>query len=97
MAAKQTRSTEEARRGIQSGVDKLANAVQVTLGPPEGGGRAGQGVRRTQRPQGRPDGAEDGRAGAAVLAECELPTRAQPTPGKQEIAQVTMSSAHAGL
>jgi hypothetical protein len=36
MAAKQTRSTEEARRGIQSGVDKLANAAQVTLGPPEG-------------------------------------------------------------
>jgi chaperonin GroEL (HSP60 family) len=36
MAAKQTRSTEEARRGIQSGVDKLANAVQVALGPPEG-------------------------------------------------------------
>ncbi len=95
MAAKQTRSTEEARRGIQSGVDKLANAAQVTLGHPEGR-RAGQGVRRTQRPQRRPDGAEDGRAGAAVLAERELPTRAQPTPGKQEIAQVTTSSAHAG-
>ena len=36
MAAKQTRSTEEARRGIQSGVDKLANAAQATLGPKEG-------------------------------------------------------------
>ena len=36
MAAKQTPSTEEARRRIQSGVDKRANAAQVTLGPKEG-------------------------------------------------------------
>jgi len=33
MAAKQTRSTKEARRGIQSGVDKLARTAQVTRGP----------------------------------------------------------------
>jgi len=36
MAAEQTRSTEEARRGIQRGVDKRANAAPVTLGPNEG-------------------------------------------------------------
>ena len=36
MAAKQTRSTEQARRGIQRGVDKWANAALVTLGPKEG-------------------------------------------------------------
>jgi hypothetical protein len=31
--AKQVRSTEEARRAIRNGVDKLANAVKATLGP----------------------------------------------------------------
>ena len=62
-------------------------------GPHGGGRRAGQGVRHTQRPQGRPDGAEDGRAGAAVLAECELPTRSQPAPGNQEVARVTTLAA----
>jgi len=36
MATKQMRPTEEARRGVQSGADKLANAVEVTVGPPEG-------------------------------------------------------------
>ena len=36
MAAKRTRSTEEARRGIQGGVDKRANAARVTRGPTEG-------------------------------------------------------------
>ena len=33
MAAKKTRSKKEARRGMQSGVDKLASTAQVTLGP----------------------------------------------------------------
>ena len=33
MAAKELRFNEEARRGLQSGVDKLANTVKVTLGP----------------------------------------------------------------
>ena len=33
MAAKQLRYDEEARRAILAGVDKLANAVKVTLGP----------------------------------------------------------------
>ena len=33
MAAKQLRYDEEARRAIMGGVDKLANAVKVTLGP----------------------------------------------------------------
>lgn len=32
MAAKQVRSTGEARRGIQRGVDKLANAMKATRG-----------------------------------------------------------------
>ena len=36
MAAKQRRPTEAARRRIQRGRDTLANAVQVTLGLPEG-------------------------------------------------------------
>ena len=89
MATKQKHPTEEARRRIQRGKDTLTNAVQVHPGTHGGGRRAGQGVRRTQRPQGRPDGAEDGRAGPAVLAECELPTRSQPTPGNQEGARVT--------
>ena len=95
MTIKQQRPTEEARRRLQRGRDTLANAVKVTWAPWRGGGRrAGQRVRRTQRPQGRPDGAEDGRAGEAVLAECELPARSQPTSGNQEIAQVTTPSAH---
>jgi len=64
------------------------------LGRPGGGRRVGQGIRRTPRPQGRPDGAEDGRAGAAVLAECEHPARSQPTPGNQEVARVTTLAAH---
>ncbi len=33
MAARQLRYDEEARRAIMAGVDKLANAVKVTLGP----------------------------------------------------------------
>jgi chaperonin GroEL len=33
MAAKEIRFGEEARRGLQAGVDKLADAVKVTLGP----------------------------------------------------------------
>ena len=33
MPAKQLRYDEEARRAIRHGVDKLANAVKVTLGP----------------------------------------------------------------
>ena len=33
MPAKQVRSDEEARRAIRHGVDKLANAVKVTLDP----------------------------------------------------------------
>ncbi len=38
MVTKQRRPTEEARRGLQRGRDTLANAVKVTLGPPEGNG-----------------------------------------------------------
>jgi len=33
MAAKELRFNEEARRGLQTGVDKLADTVKVTLGP----------------------------------------------------------------
>jgi chaperonin GroEL len=33
MAAKELRFSEEARRGLQAGVDQLANTVKVTLGP----------------------------------------------------------------
>ena len=33
MAAKELKFSEEARRGLQAGVDKLANTVKVTLGP----------------------------------------------------------------
>ena len=33
MAAKDLRFNEEARRGLEAGVDKLANVVKVTLGP----------------------------------------------------------------
>ena len=33
MAAKEIRFDDEARRGLQAGVDKLANTVKVTLGP----------------------------------------------------------------
>ena len=33
MAAKELKFSEEARRGLQSGVDQLANTVKVTLGP----------------------------------------------------------------
>ena len=33
MAAKELKFNEEARRGLQAGVDKLANTVKVTLGP----------------------------------------------------------------
>jgi chaperonin GroEL len=33
MAAKELRFNEEARRGLQAGVDKLADTVKVTLGP----------------------------------------------------------------
>ena len=33
MAAKELKFNEEARRGLQSGVDQLANTVKVTLGP----------------------------------------------------------------
>jgi chaperonin GroEL len=33
MAAKELKFNEEARRGLESGVDKLANALKVTLGP----------------------------------------------------------------
>jgi chaperonin GroEL len=33
MAAKELKFSEEARRGLQVGVDKLANTVKVTLGP----------------------------------------------------------------
>ena len=36
MPAKQLMFDEEARRAILKGVDKLANAAQVTLGPTEG-------------------------------------------------------------
>ncbi len=31
--AKEIRFDEEARRGLEAGVNKLANAVKVTLGP----------------------------------------------------------------
>ena len=33
MAAKELRFNEEARRSLQTGVDKLADTVKVTLGP----------------------------------------------------------------
>src|SRR5256712_6411439 len=33
MAAKQLKFTEEARRALEAGVDKLADAVKITLGP----------------------------------------------------------------
>ena len=33
MAAKELKFSEEARRGLQAGVDLLANTVKVTLGP----------------------------------------------------------------
>src|SRR5437763_17166153 len=33
MAAKQRKFTEEARRALEAGVDKLADAVSITLGP----------------------------------------------------------------
>src|SRR5512137_1449754 len=33
MAAKELKFNEEARRGLQAGVDKLANVVKTTLGP----------------------------------------------------------------
>jgi chaperonin GroEL len=33
MAAKELRFNEEARRGLEAGVDKLANVVKTTLGP----------------------------------------------------------------
>ena len=33
MAAKELKYNEEARRGLQAGVDKLADTVKVTLGP----------------------------------------------------------------
>src|SRR5205814_9308907 len=33
MAAKQLKFTEEARRALEAGVDKLADAVSITLGP----------------------------------------------------------------
>ncbi len=33
MAAKELRFNEEARRGLEAGVDKLANVIKVTLGP----------------------------------------------------------------
>src|SRR6266576_1858081 len=33
MAAKQQKFTEEARRALEAGVDKLADAVSITLGP----------------------------------------------------------------
>ena len=33
MAAKELRFNEEARRGLQAGVDKLADTIKVTLGP----------------------------------------------------------------
>ncbi|NQV06756.1 chaperonin GroEL, partial [bacterium] len=33
MAAKELKFNEEARRGLQNGVDKLADTVKVTLGP----------------------------------------------------------------
>jgi len=36
MTAKKLRSTEEVRRGIQRGVDKLANAEKAALDPKEG-------------------------------------------------------------
>jgi hypothetical protein len=36
MAAKQVRSTEEARRGTQRGVTRLANAEKAALDPTEG-------------------------------------------------------------
>jgi len=36
MTAKKLRSTEEARRGIQRGVDKLANGEKAALDPKEG-------------------------------------------------------------
>ena len=33
MAAKELKFSEEARRGLRAGVDKLANTVKTTLGP----------------------------------------------------------------
>ena len=33
MPAKELRFDEEARKGLQAGVDKLADTVKVTLGP----------------------------------------------------------------
>jgi len=36
MAAKQVRTTEEARRGIQRGVSRLANAEKAALDPTKG-------------------------------------------------------------
>ncbi len=33
MAAKELQFNEEARRGLETGVDKLANVIKVTLGP----------------------------------------------------------------
>ncbi len=36
MAAKQARSTEEARRGIQRGVSRMANAEKAALDPTKG-------------------------------------------------------------
>ena len=96
MATKQRRPTEEARRRHPTRKGRAGRHRERDPKPRRDGEgrRAGQGVRHAQCPQRRPAGTEDGRAGEAVLAECELPTPAQPTLGKQKIAQVRALSTH---
>ena len=58
MAAKQTRFTDEARRGIQGGGDTRANAAPGTLGPTEGTGGRDKQVDALRVPKGGRTGRE---------------------------------------
>ena len=62
MAAKDVKFGADARARLLHGVDTLADAVKVTLGPKGRNGRARQVVRRTAHHQGRRDRRQGNRA-----------------------------------
>lgn len=73
MAAKDVRFSTEAREGIARGVDILANAVRITLGP------KGRNV-LLDKSYGAPRITKDG---VTVAKEIELTDKFEPAPGEQ--------------
>src|ERR1044071_7598573 len=85
MPAKQLQFRDEARRGLQRGVDKLADAVSTTLGP------KGRNV-AIDKKFGAPTVTHDGVAAAEAIAK-HIKEQAIPISTKEEISSVASVSA----